>query len=65
MAKRDTQQSIQAAWEKEINRRVAELDAGSAKTVPWTEVRRRLLAKLKRKKTQVSNPTTRKPASKK
>ena len=39
-------ESAEAEWEKEISRRVAELDAGVAKTVPWTEVRRRLLAKL-------------------
>lgn len=39
-------ESAEAEWEKEISRRVAELDAGTAKTVPWTEVRRRILAKL-------------------
>lgn len=35
-----------AAWDDEIKKRVAELDSGKAKTVPWTEVRRRNLAKL-------------------
>jgi putative addiction module component (TIGR02574 family) len=35
-----------AAWDDEIKKRVAELDSGGAKTVPWTEVRRRNLAKL-------------------
>ena len=39
-------ESAEAEWGKEISRRVAELDAGVAKTVPWTEVRRRVLAKL-------------------
>jgi putative addiction module component (TIGR02574 family) len=39
---------VQAAWEAEIERRIAELDSGAAKTVPWEEVRRRNLAKLPR-----------------
>jgi len=39
-------ESAEAEWEKEIVRRVAELNAGTVKTVPWTEVRRRLSAKL-------------------
>jgi len=36
---------VQAAWEAEIGKRVAELDAG-AKTTSWAEVRKRNLAKL-------------------
>jgi putative addiction module component (TIGR02574 family) len=36
----------EAARDDEIKKRVAELDSGGAKTVPWTEVRRRNLAKL-------------------
>jgi putative addiction module component (TIGR02574 family) len=39
---------VQAAWNAEIEKRVAELDSGRAKTVPWTEVRKRNLAKLPR-----------------
>ncbi|HEV3315418.1 MAG TPA: addiction module protein [Candidatus Angelobacter sp.] len=39
-------ESAEAEWEKEIVRRVAELKAGTVKTVPWTEVRHRLSAKL-------------------
>lgn len=39
-------EGVHAAWEEEIGRRVAELDAGTAKTVGWEEVRRRNLAKL-------------------
>jgi putative addiction module component (TIGR02574 family) len=35
-----------AAWEEEIERRVAELDSGTAKTISWAEVRKRNLAKL-------------------
>jgi len=37
---------VQAAWHAEIEKRIAELDAGKAKTVPWEEVRQRNLAKL-------------------
>lgn len=37
---------LQAAWAAEIERRVAELDSGTAKTVPWEEVRQRLLDRL-------------------
>ncbi len=37
---------VQAAWEAEIGRRIAELDSGTAKTVSWAEVRKRNLAKL-------------------
>jgi putative addiction module component (TIGR02574 family) len=37
---------VQHAWEAEIGKRVAELDSGKVKTVPWEEVRRRNLAKL-------------------
>jgi putative addiction module component (TIGR02574 family) len=37
---------VEAAWAAEIQRRVAELDAGTAKTVPWDEVRQRLLDRL-------------------
>ena len=39
-------EGLRAAWEAEIGRRLAELDSGKAKTIPWTEVRRRNLAKL-------------------
>ena len=33
-------------WELEILRRTKELDSGSVKTVPWVELRSRLIAKL-------------------
>jgi putative addiction module component (TIGR02574 family) len=39
---------IQAAWESEIEKRIAELDSGAAKTIPWEEVRGRNRAKLPR-----------------
>ena len=37
---------VEAAWSAEIERRVAELDAGAVKTIPWEEVRQRLLDRL-------------------
>jgi putative addiction module component (TIGR02574 family) len=37
---------VEAAWAAEIEERVAELDAGTAKTVPWEEVRQRLIDRL-------------------
>lgn len=39
-------EGLHAAWEGEIGKRIAELDSGEAKTVPWGEVRKRNLAKL-------------------
>ena len=37
---------VDAAWSEEIARRVEEIEAGTAKTVPWEEVRQRLLERL-------------------
>jgi putative addiction module component (TIGR02574 family) len=37
----------EAAWDKEIGRRVAELEAGSVATVAWSEVRDRLFSGLR------------------
>jgi len=39
---------VLAAWDEEIKKRIAELDSGEAKTVPWSEVRQRNLDKLPR-----------------
>ena len=36
---------VEAAWEREIERRIAELDDGSVETVPWEEVRRQLFGR--------------------
>lgn len=36
---------VEAAWEREIERRVAELDDGSVETVPWEEVRHQLFGR--------------------
>jgi putative addiction module component (TIGR02574 family) len=37
---------VEATWAAEIERRVAELDAGAVKTIPWEQVRQRLLDRL-------------------
>ena len=41
-------EDVEASWRAEIASRIEQLDKGTAKTVPWTEVRRRLFAKLPR-----------------
>jgi len=41
-------EGVLAAWEEEIKKRIADLDSGRAKTIPWAEVRERNLAKLPR-----------------
>ncbi len=38
----ETDEGVEAAWLLEIERRVAELDSGAVKSVPWTEVRSRV-----------------------
>jgi len=35
----------EAAWSKEIARRMAELDAGTVETIPWEEVRAELFGR--------------------
>lgn len=37
-------EGVQAAWEAEIGKRVADLDSGKAKTISWAEVSKRNLA---------------------
>ncbi len=39
-------EGVEAFWRTEIERRIADLDCGKAKTVPWEQVRKRNLAKL-------------------
>ena len=34
-----TDENVEAAWNQEIARRIADLDSGRSKTVPWEEVR--------------------------
>ncbi len=36
--------SVQEAWDAEVARRIADLKAGNAVTVPWEELHRELLA---------------------
>lgn len=37
---------VEAAWAAEIERRVAELEAGTVETIPWEVVRQRLVDRL-------------------
>jgi putative addiction module component (TIGR02574 family) len=41
----EAHEDAEAAWATEVNRRVAELDGGGVKTIPWAEVRRRLVVR--------------------
>ncbi len=40
------QVAVQEAWDEEVARRIRELDAGKAVTVPWEQARRQLLARV-------------------
>jgi putative addiction module component (TIGR02574 family) len=40
----DVDPDAEAAWAAEIRTRVSDLEAGRAKTVPWSEARRRIHA---------------------
>jgi putative addiction module component (TIGR02574 family) len=42
-------EDAEAAWQQEIARRMDEVQAGTAKTVPWSEVRRKGQALLQQK----------------
>jgi len=37
-------ESVEEAWQKEVARRMADLKAGKAVTVPWEQLHRELLA---------------------
>jgi putative addiction module component (TIGR02574 family) len=39
-----TDETVQEAWDDEVARRIADLKAGKAVTVPWEELHRELLA---------------------
>ncbi len=39
----ESPQEVDAAWEAEIRRRMQELEAGSVETIPWEEVREKLI----------------------
>ncbi len=38
--------NVEAAWAAEIEKRVAELEAGTVETIPWEQVRQRLFDRL-------------------
>jgi putative addiction module component (TIGR02574 family) len=38
----ESEEGVEQAWVAEIERRMAELDAGAVKPVPWSELRTRL-----------------------
>ena len=40
------EEGVEAAWAAEIERRMADLDSGSANTLSWDEVRERLHGRL-------------------
>ncbi len=40
----DVDPDAEAEWSAEIRRRIAQVDAGTAVTVPWSEARRRIHA---------------------
>jgi putative addiction module component (TIGR02574 family) len=42
-------ENAEAAWQEEITRRLAEVETGKVKTIPWDEVRRKGQALLNRK----------------
>ena len=39
----EVDEDVEAAWSAEISRRLERVDAGVAKTIPWSEARRRIL----------------------
>ena len=39
----------EAAWEEEIRRRVADIEAGSVKLEPWDDLKRRIESELRRR----------------
>ena len=39
-------EDAESSWEAEIASRIEQLDTGRTKSIPWTEVRRRIAAKL-------------------
>jgi putative addiction module component (TIGR02574 family) len=42
----DPDPGVEAAWAVEIERRVAELEAGTVKTIPWEQVHQQLVDRL-------------------
>lgn len=46
----ESEEEVAAAWDEELDRRVAEVDAGEAELIPWEEVKRQALALLANRK---------------
>lgn len=42
----DRDSDVEKQWELELSRRLLEIDAGAAKTIPWDEARRKILEGL-------------------
>ena len=38
-------ENVEAAWADEIAQRIADLDSGKAKTIPWSKARRLILSR--------------------
>jgi putative addiction module component (TIGR02574 family) len=45
---REVDPDAEAAWSAEIRARLEQVDAGAAKTIPWSEARRRIHAAARR-----------------
>ena len=45
----DPAQDVETAWFAEIERRVADLDAGVARTIPWDEARKQIVERLRQR----------------
>lgn len=45
----DDPAEVEAAWRAEIERRVAEIEDGTAVTVSWPEAREQILARLRKR----------------
>jgi putative addiction module component (TIGR02574 family) len=42
----DSEVTFSEQWAREIERRVAELDAGTVQTIPWSKIRQDALARV-------------------
>ena len=40
---KEVDEDAQTAWEEEIRRRLAEIDSGAVRMIPWAEARRMIL----------------------
>lgn len=43
----EVDEDAEAAWRREVQRRIAQLDSKAVSPIPWTEVRSRLMATLR------------------